>query len=62
MTFQELETLGLPTICSSNENGLGQLDVISLVNVAYIMVQNYRSSLKKIGEFELQVKLIRFEQ
>ena len=53
---QEVEFFGLPSICS-NEGGNSQLDVISLVNVTWSLVQAEREKTKKISNLESQVSL-----
>lgn len=51
---QEVELMGLPSICSS-ENGASQLDVISMVNVSWSLVQGHKEKLKRVAELETQV-------
>lgn len=52
---QEIELLGLPSICSNDNGGQSQLDVISLVNVSWALIQSSREKSKKLSELETQV-------
>ena len=53
---QEVSLFGLPSICS-NDNGKSQLDVISLINVTWSLIQGQKDSNKKMTEQENQVIL-----
>ena len=56
---QELSNLGLPSPCASDEGGQGNnLDVISLVNIAFELVQSYKRCLKTIADMESQVQRV----
>ena len=56
--YFEIKTLFLKTgwdpICS-DRNGNGQLDVVSLLNVAWSILQNSKEKVKKITDLESQV-------
>ena len=51
---QELEQNGWDQICS-DDHGQGQLDVVSLLNVTWSLIQNHKEKNKKISELESQV-------
>ena len=53
---QEVELLGLPSICQDNDTGTGnQLDIIALVNVTWELIQSQKEKRKKISDQETQV-------
>ena len=54
---QEVELMGLPSICD-NDTGTGnQLDIIALVNVTWDLIQSQKDKRKKISDQETQVIL-----
>lgn len=53
--LQELTGLGLPSPCAPGGEGEGSnLDVLSLVNTAFELVQNYKRCAKTIADMEAQ--------
>ena len=55
---QELELLGYPSPCSNQEGFEERLDVVSLVNTAWSMLQSYKSCLKVISDMEDRLKRV----
>jgi len=52
---QELQLCGWDPICCDG-NGNGQLDVVSLLNVAWAVLQNNKEKMKKITDLESQIR------
>ena len=49
--------LGHPSLCSVGNDADESLDMVSLVNTAWALMDNYRSCLKVIGDLEDRVTL-----
>ena len=60
LILKELELLGYPAPCSNENDPDGNLDIISLVNTSWTLLENYRSCLKVISDMEDRVRKIVF--
>ncbi len=55
MFVQELDALGFGCPYVASEGDEGNLDVVTLVNATWELVQGYRSCVKTITDLEAQV-------